>query len=229
MERSEKEHKHNLSEEKEAASHCDLFLECPVLQIKRSPQHPWTAGRELNADEKEKAKRSTESGNVLLPERAKTGVQGRRQRCDRCQSAWKIQRLCYHSQGEEILGFRAASIGTKHGTDVAVSLLDAKHGVLKTPFLLLQESSLKMCILSEHTENKRPTNTAANLPAFAHIPATVHRVHLITDGKTAKTVSASLEPLARLLYKGWCFGNHKFELAWLRPFVSLASEVKIWN
>lgn len=29
--------------------------------------------------------------------------------------------------------------------------------------------------------------------------------------------------------QGWCFGNHKFELAWLRPFVSLASEVKIWN
>lgn len=59
-------------------------------------------------------------------------------------------------------------------SDVAVSLLDAKHGVLKTPFLLLQESSLKMCILNEHTENKRPTNTAANFPAFAHIPATVH-------------------------------------------------------
>lgn len=58
-------------------------------------------------------------------------------------------------------------------SDVAVGLLDAKHRVLKTPFLLLQESSLKMCISNEHTENKRPTNAAPNFPAFAHIPATV--------------------------------------------------------
>lgn len=47
----------------------------------------------------------------------KISIQGRGPRCcDSCQSAWKILSLCYHSQGEEILGFTAASVGTKRGT-----------------------------------------------------------------------------------------------------------------
>lgn len=59
----------------------DTTQECPFMSHRtrfhqRTPQHPWTAGGELSADEKQKAKRSTESGNVLLPERERFAARG---------------------------------------------------------------------------------------------------------------------------------------------------------